>query len=293
MKTCNQADLDLWLADHPGHRTRTANFTRWAVTHRHAFHLTAPSTRWPDPAGPLDQDRRWADARRLLHDNSCPVADRAAGLLILLYAQKLSDITALTTENVRHLDGRAVLNLGSRPITLPSPLDALIDDLVLTRKAPGSTVLTEESNLAVPGPMARTTAHRRCTVPAPARARARPAAKPERRPVRARRRTPSSDLGQDPGHRRRDRPPRPRHQGIRRPAPPLGRRAHPRMADEPPAPRSRLRSSPGPLRSDDPRRDDRPHDPPTHRREHPNLARNLTPKSGTKRPVSVSDRSAF
>lgn len=151
LKTCNQADLDLWLADHPGHRTRTANFARWAVTHRHAFHLTAPSIRWQGPAGPLDQDRRWADARRLLHDNNCPVADRVAGLLILLYAQKLSDITALTVEHVRHSEGRTLLNLGSRPITLPSPLDALINELVHIRKAPGSTILTEESNWLFPG----------------------------------------------------------------------------------------------------------------------------------------------
>ncbi|MFE1959390.1 site-specific integrase [Streptomyces sp. NPDC059479] len=151
LQTCHQADLDLWLADHPGHRTRTANFARWAVTHRHAFHLTAPSTRRQGPSGPLDQDRRWTDARRLLHDDSCPVADRAAGLLVLLHAQKLSDITALTTEHVGHQDGRTLLHLGSRPITLSSPLDALIDELVLTRKTPGSTVLTEESAWLFPG----------------------------------------------------------------------------------------------------------------------------------------------
>jgi hypothetical protein len=31
--------------------------------------------------GPLDQDRRWTDARQLLHDKAYPAADRVAGLL--------------------------------------------------------------------------------------------------------------------------------------------------------------------------------------------------------------------
>ena len=51
-----------------GHLARSAGFVRWAVRRRHASGLTAPASRWPGPAGPLDQDRRWADARRLLHE---------------------------------------------------------------------------------------------------------------------------------------------------------------------------------------------------------------------------------
>ena len=112
---CTQAELDQWLAGNSSYLARSANFVRWAVARRHASRLTAPATRWTGPAGPLDQDRRWADARRLLHDDTCPVADRVAGLLILLYAQKLSVIAALTTQHVLHEDGRTLLRLGSRP----------------------------------------------------------------------------------------------------------------------------------------------------------------------------------
>jgi hypothetical protein len=151
-KTCNQADLDLWLADHPGHRTRSAKFAR--VGGRPPACLPAHRTEHPLAGGRPDHWTRtaeWADARRLLHDDSCPVADCAAGLLFLLYAQKLSNITALTTEHVRHQDGHTLLHLGSRPITLPSPLDALIDELVTTGQTPGSTVLTKESAWLFPG----------------------------------------------------------------------------------------------------------------------------------------------
>ena len=96
-------------------RMITENFVRWAVARRHASGLTAPAARWTRPSGPLDQDRRWAGARRLLHDGTYPAADRVAGLLILLYAQKLSVITALTTRHVLHEDGRTLLRPGSRP----------------------------------------------------------------------------------------------------------------------------------------------------------------------------------
>lgn len=151
MKTCTQPDLDLWLAEGDGHRARSSNFVRWAVTHRHASHLSAPATRWTGPSRPLDQDRRWEDARRLLHDDAYPVADRVAGLLILLYAQTLSAITALTTQHVHHENDQTLLHLGSRPIVLPAPLDSLIQELVATRKLPGSSVLTEDSTWLFPG----------------------------------------------------------------------------------------------------------------------------------------------
>ena len=151
LATCTQAELDQWLAGTSGHPTRSANFVRWAVARHHASRLTAPASRWTGPAGPLDQDRRWADARRLLHDDACPAADRVAGLLILLYAQKLNAITALTAQHVLHQDGRTLLRLGSRPIVLPTPLDALADALAAGRKTPGSSLLDVPSSWLFPG----------------------------------------------------------------------------------------------------------------------------------------------
>jgi hypothetical protein len=37
-----------------------------------------PASRWAGPAGPLDQDRRWADARRLLQEEAYPAAGPGA-----------------------------------------------------------------------------------------------------------------------------------------------------------------------------------------------------------------------
>ncbi|TQE36845.1 hypothetical protein Sipo8835_09255 [Streptomyces ipomoeae] len=57
-------------------------------TRQNTPNLTAPTTRWAGPTGPHDEDRRWEVARRLLHDDAAPTADRVAGLLLLLYAQR-------------------------------------------------------------------------------------------------------------------------------------------------------------------------------------------------------------
>ena len=78
-------------------------------------------------------------------------ADRVAGLLILLYAQKLNVITALTTQHVLHQDGRTLLRLGSRPVVLPAPLDALVGALTAGRKAPGTSLLDVPSCWLFPG----------------------------------------------------------------------------------------------------------------------------------------------
>jgi hypothetical protein len=139
-------DLAQWLAGSSAALARSANFVRWAVSRRHASRLTAPATRWTGPSGPLDHDRRWADARRLLNDGTCPAPDRVAGLLVLLYAQKLNVITALTTQHVLHDDDRTLLRLGSRPIALPAPLDDLV-----TRLADGRET-RRRSLLALPSP---------------------------------------------------------------------------------------------------------------------------------------------
>ncbi|MFD7447143.1 site-specific integrase [Streptomyces sp. NPDC059909] len=151
LETCTQAEFEQWLADQPRYPERTAHFVRWAMKHRHVTGLTAPALRWNGPSGALDQDRRWADARRLLHDDSYAVADRVAGLLVLLYAQKLNVICELTTSDVSHQTGRTVLALGSRPAVLPAPLDGLVDSLLTMRKSVGSGLIDMPSNWLFPG----------------------------------------------------------------------------------------------------------------------------------------------
>ena len=44
--------------------------------------------------------KRWADARHLLNDDTLPTTDRVAGLLLILYAQKIATISQLTADDV-------------------------------------------------------------------------------------------------------------------------------------------------------------------------------------------------
>lgn len=132
---CTQADLDTWTVGGHRYRDETAHFVRWAVTHKHAHGLTFGATRWHGPAGPLDTEKRWADARRLLHDDTLTISDRVAGLLLLLYAQRIATITQLTADDIHDNGDTVAITFGRVPVTLPKPLAALVRELVATRKS--------------------------------------------------------------------------------------------------------------------------------------------------------------
>ena len=84
-----QADLDQWLARPTADRIAAGHFARWARRQK-LTGLGYPATGWDGPGGPIDTEARWEQARRLLHDQTLPTADRVAGLLVLLYAQQVS-----------------------------------------------------------------------------------------------------------------------------------------------------------------------------------------------------------
>ena len=103
LASCSQADLDAWLAGTDATRKAEAgHFVRWAISHGINRNLQFAATRWTGPAGPLDHDGRWQQARRLLHDGTLGAGDRVAGLLVLLYAQRLAAISQAHPRRHRH-----------------------------------------------------------------------------------------------------------------------------------------------------------------------------------------------
>jgi hypothetical protein len=129
LASCAQPDLDRWASgEDVTYRDETAHFVRWSVTHRHASRLTFGATRWEGPRGPHDAEKRWDDARRLLHDDTLTTSDRVAGLLLLLYAQRIATIVKLTTDHVRDDGDQVKIMLGTAPVVLPEPLAGLGDD---------------------------------------------------------------------------------------------------------------------------------------------------------------------
>jgi hypothetical protein len=134
LATACQGDLDAWVTSGQATGRREAgHFVRWARKQK-LTSLDFPATRWAGPAGVIDTETRWEQARWLLHDNTVKPEDRVAGLLVLLYAQWPSAISRLTLDHIQ-ADAQATrLRLGREPIILPEPLDALVLQLAATRQ---------------------------------------------------------------------------------------------------------------------------------------------------------------
>lgn len=133
LDTARQGDLDRWLTgEDKTHRADAGNFVRWANKNK-LTKLEFAAVRWRGPTGIIDTEARWGQARRLLHDDTVKPEDRAAGLLVLLYAQTAATISQLTLDRVETSDTAVHLRLGREPVVLPEPVDTLIRQLVATR----------------------------------------------------------------------------------------------------------------------------------------------------------------
>lgn len=72
--------------------------------------------------------------RRMLHDpESASIEDRAAACLVLLYAQPVAKIVALTVDDIDLTDERTYLRLGPDPLLLLPPLDRLVTALPVAK----------------------------------------------------------------------------------------------------------------------------------------------------------------
>jgi len=134
LSSADQSHIDDWLAGQGATLRRDAGtFVRWAASHK-LTGLELPATRWNGPTGTLDGEQRWEQARWLLRDDTIEAADRVAGLLVLLYAQKVAAISRLTLGHVEHGDRGVSVRLGQRPLSLPEPVAALVLGLVANRQ---------------------------------------------------------------------------------------------------------------------------------------------------------------
>ncbi|MFK0114019.1 site-specific integrase [Streptomyces sp. NPDC091217] len=150
--TCTQTDLERWMADPTvSYPDETGHFVRWSVQHRHARDLTYGTVRWTGPLSTIDSEKRWADARRLLNDDTLPTPDRVAGLLLILYAQKIATISQLTVGDV-DFDGDTVsITFGTSPVVLPAPLASLVRELIATRRGKAKIGTPEDAPWLFPG----------------------------------------------------------------------------------------------------------------------------------------------
>lgn len=132
--TCTQLDLDRWMTRaSQARRGHTGHFVRWARKQKQTT-LDFPATAWTGPAGALDTEGRWEQARRLLHDTTIPPEHRVAGLLVLLYAQRAAILSRLVIDDVIERADEVMIRLGREPIVLPEPIADLVRQLLVDRK---------------------------------------------------------------------------------------------------------------------------------------------------------------
>jgi len=131
--SCTQAELDVWLTSRPQARRLLPAFLTWAKQQHHLpTVLTVPATPTWQLGAAQPADQRWQLARKLLHNDTLPAADRVAGLLVLLYGQTLTRISRLRRADldVATDPSRVVhLRLGTDAIEIGEPLTTLLKGL--------------------------------------------------------------------------------------------------------------------------------------------------------------------
>lgn len=129
---CAQADIDSWIASGPTTRYAIGGFVVWAGKSQLCRGLVVARYR-AQTVPLLTQDQRLAWLRELLTGNSTTLPYRVAGVLVLLYAQPLVKVTALTTIDVTDTLEGLTLRLGKEPAPVPDPFAALLKEHLATR----------------------------------------------------------------------------------------------------------------------------------------------------------------
>ena len=151
LHACTQRDIDTWLASGTGSCYHARAFVTWATARGHARGLDIPKRTRRDLITQIEDDHRWALVRALLHDDNHAIADRVAGLLVLLYGQPLARIARLTRDQITFTQNRAQLALGTVPVELPAPLDQLVRQLLGRRHGHAAVGRTDNHQWMFPG----------------------------------------------------------------------------------------------------------------------------------------------
>lgn len=133
--TCTQAEVDAWYAT-GSNPAGASDFLTWAIRHRHCPPLTLPGRRRRSPTAGSEQERI-ALLSTLVDDQSIALTDRVAGCLVLLLAQPITRVAALTIDQIESRGAETWIRLGQQPIPLPEPVGRLV--LALIGQRPNMT----------------------------------------------------------------------------------------------------------------------------------------------------------
>lgn len=144
LATATQHHVDAWIDQGSYLIVHARTFVQWSVRRGHAHRIEIPARTPGEPKHFAEHDERWGLVRRLLQDDAIPTARRFAGLLVLLYAQPVSRLVDLPADCATRTAKGVTLQLGSVPLELPPPLDALAVEMAQRRRGhcalgPGDT----------------------------------------------------------------------------------------------------------------------------------------------------------
>ncbi|TXI64587.1 hypothetical protein [Mycolicibacterium mageritense] len=126
-----QPVIDGWTAGRAERSAGIAGFIAWLAQRG----ITASDLNVARRRGALPSEIACEDAHhdridRLLHgDGAEDLATRVAGLLVLLYGARLTQIQQLTTADITTSGGSTQIKLASHPLQLPDPVASLVNEL--------------------------------------------------------------------------------------------------------------------------------------------------------------------
>ncbi|OLT93543.1 hypothetical protein BKG60_20190 [Mycobacterium syngnathidarum] len=125
-----QSILDDWTAGNRDRSRRIAGFVTWLNKRGIVSDVAVPRFRSSQPCEISDENDHIRRLNNLLDENSrIDLPIRVAGLLVLLYGARISQIRSLTTADVAVTPQRTSIALAEHPIDLPEPVATLVERL--------------------------------------------------------------------------------------------------------------------------------------------------------------------
>lgn len=124
--TAGQALLDRYLHAHPSRIDTLSTFLNWLPPRTGRCELEPPTHRQALPSVTVSEEDRWRSVELLLHDDSIRLHVRVAGLFTLLFAQPLTTICQMRTEQILLAPARVLVTFDREPVEMSPVLDDFI-----------------------------------------------------------------------------------------------------------------------------------------------------------------------
>lgn len=125
LETLDQRFVDLFFAQHRS-QAAVAIFLNWAIRQKLTRRITPPHRSQAHPAPSIPEGTIWRKVDELLDDESIPQASRIIGLLVLVFAQRISDCVRLRRSALSEDETAMRIAFGRTPLALPAPIAELL-----------------------------------------------------------------------------------------------------------------------------------------------------------------------